>query len=377
MEQVNIDQERQKQAKQYARINRRLMLVNLAISTLYALAWLVFGWSSALKNGLLGGITSPWLLVPIFALIFGGVLLLINLPLSYYEGYVLPHRFGMSNQTLSGWISDEVKGGLISAVFGVIIIEIVYLFLRVASDTWWLWTALVLLVFTVLLSNLAPVLIFPLFYKTIPLGEEYAGLSQRLMALFAQAGARVQGVYQFDMSRRTKAANAALTGLGATRRIILGDTLLKEFTPDEVETVMAHELGHHVNKDIPTGIIVESLITLVGLFLANLGLQWGVGLFKFEGVWDIAALPLFMLVMGLYGLITMPLTNGYSRWRESRADEYALKATRKPAAFASAMTRLANQNLSDVDPEPWVEALLYSHPALSRRIRMAQEFEKS
>ena len=372
MEQVNLDPERQKQAKQYARISRRLMIVDLGISAVYTFAWLVLGWSSGLKNHFLQGVTSPWLLVPLFTLIFGGILLLINLPLSYYEGFVLPHRFGISNQTLSGWISDEIKGGLLSGVFGLVVIEIIYFFLRVTADTWWLWTAALLLLFTVILSNLAPVLIFPLFNKSTPLGEEYAELSARLMALFTKAGTHVQGVYQFDMSRRTKAANAALTGLGSTRRIILGDTLLREFSIDEVETVMAHELGHQVNKDIPTGIFVQSLITLVGLFLANLGLQWGVSIFKFDGVWDIAALPLFMFVMGIFGLITMPLTNTYSRWRERRADEYALRATGKPAAFASAMTRLANQNLADVDPEPWVEIILYSHPALNRRIRMAE-----
>jgi STE24 endopeptidase len=175
------------------------------------------------------------------------------------------------------------------------------------------------------------------------------------------------------MSKRTKAANAALTGLGNTRRIILGDTLLKEFTPDEIETVLAHELGHHVHKDIPAGMLISALLTLGGLYIAALGLNWGVTYFGFEGVSDIAALPLFMLVMGLYGLVTMPLSNAYSRWRERRADQYALEATGNGQAYASALTRLANQNLAEADPEPWVEFLLYSHPSLSSRIAMAEK----
>ena len=179
------------------------------------------------------------------------------------------------------------------------------------------------------------------------------------------------------MSRRTKSANAALTGLGNTRRIILGDTLLNEFTDDEIETVMAHELGHQVNHDIPIGIVVESLLTLVGLFLASIVLHWGVAAFGFTGPDDIAAFPVFLISMGLYGLITMPLTNAFSRWREKRADAYALEAARNPQAFASAMTRLANQNLADADPEAWVEFLLYSHPALSKRIAMAQKVTAS
>jgi STE24 endopeptidase len=149
---------------------------------------------------------------------------------------------------------------------------------------------------------------------------------------------------------------------------------VENFTDDEIETVLAHELGHHVNRDIPTGILVESVMTLGGLYLAHLGLRWGVNYFGFEGVWDIAAFPLFMLVMVAYGLVTMPLGNAFSRWRERRADAYALKATGKGQAYASALTRLANQNLAEVDPEPWVEFLLYSHPALGKRIEMAEKY---
>jgi STE24 endopeptidase len=176
------------------------------------------------------------------------------------------------------------------------------------------------------------------------------------------------------MSRRTKAANAALTGLGNTRRILLGDTLLDEFTDDEIETVLAHELGHHVHKDTPAGIVIGTALTLIGFYISSLLLNRGAAYFGFDGPADIAALPVFLLAMGAYGLITMPLENATSRWRERRADEYALRVTRKPKAFASAMTRLANQNLADVDPEPWVEFLLYSHPALRKRIAMAEKF---
>jgi STE24 endopeptidase len=224
----------------------------------------------------------------------------------------------------------------------------------------------------VLLANLAPVLLLPLFYKFKPLSDDHADLVNRLLRLAEQAGTHVRGVYQFDMSRRTKAANAALTGLGNTRRILLGDTLLNDFTSDEIVTVLAHELAHHVHKDIPIGIIVESAVTLIGLFLASLGLTWGVEAFGFQGPADIAALPLLALVMGAYGLLTMPLTNAYSRWRERRADEYALIATGDGPAYASALARLANQNLADADPPGWMVFLFYSHPPLNRRIAMAQ-----
>jgi Zn-dependent protease with chaperone function len=176
------------------------------------------------------------------------------------------------------------------------------------------------------------------------------------------------------MSRRTKAANAALVGLGSSRRIILGDVLLDEFTTDEIETVIAHELGHQVHRDIPRGILFSTLLTVGGLYLASLGLNWAVEVLGFGSVANIATLPLLGIVLGLYGLLTMPLENAYSRNREVAADRFALQATGNGPAFASALTRLANQNLAEVDPEPWVELLLYSHPALSKRIAMAETY---
>jgi STE24 endopeptidase len=375
MEYAQLDPERQKTAKEYSRIKRRLMLVDLGITALYVIAWLMFGWSAALRDWLVQYTNNPWLLVPLYAAVFGAFYYLIGLPLSYFSGFVLPHRYGQSNQSLRGWVTDQVKGLLIGAVLGLIVLQVIYAVLRTYPDTWWIWASLLLLLFNVLLANIAPVLLFPIFYKFVPLGDEYSDLVDRLKKLSERAGTRVKGVYKFDMSRRTKSANAALTGLGSTRRIILGDTLLDEFTNDEIETVLAHELGHHVNKDIPLGMAFETVSTFVSLFLASLALRWGAAQFGFASPADIAALPVFLLVMGFYGLVTMPLGNAFSRWREVKADRYALETTRNGPAFASAMTRLANQNLAEVDPEPWVEFLLYSHPALEKRIRMAEGYK--
>jgi STE24 endopeptidase len=371
MERPDLDPVRQETAREYARIRRRLLLADLVMGGVYALAWLLAGWSRGLRDFLGGVASNDWLIVAGFIAIFGGVYALINLPLGYYSGYILPHRFGLSTQTIWGWVTDQVKGLAIGGAIGLLVVEVIYWVLRSAPETWWLWAGAILWLFNVLLANLAPVLLMPLFFKVKPLGEEHGDLVGRLVRLAENSRTKVRGVFQFDLSRRTRAANAALTGLGNTRRIILGDTLLSEFTPDEIETVLAHELGHHVHRDIPVGILIESLLTLAGLYLAHLGLNLGIRSFGFESAGDVAAVPLFALVMGIYGLATMPLSNGYSRWRERRADEYALKATGKGAAYASALTRLANQNLADVDPEPWVEFLLHSHPALSRRIKMA------
>ena len=373
MSAVSLDPQRQQEAKAYARISHRLLAVEVALSALYTAAWLFLGWSTWLKAILAGLTTSVWLLVAGFGLVFGAAYYLLELPLSYYAGFVLPHRFHLSTQTVMGWIGDQVKGTLLAAVLGGALLEAIYAVLRATPDGWWLWAGGLMLLVNVALTQLAPVLIFPLFFKFVPLGQEHAELADRLMRLAERADAHVRGVFKFDMSRRTKAANAAVVGLGNTRRIILGDTLLQEFTPDEIETVLAHELGHHVHRDIPLGIAVESVVTLGGLWLASLGLRWSVAVLRFAGPADVAALPVLALVMGAYALVTMPLGNAFSRWRERRADEYALHSTNKAAAYAAALTRLANQNLSEAEPEPWVEFLLYSHPALGKRIAMAQK----
>ena len=374
MVETELDLKRQKEAKRYSRIRHRLIVVDTIFGGVYALAWLYLGWSKQLKESLLRFTTNDWMLVAGFGIIFGGIYYLLTLPLSYYEGFLLPHRFGMSNQSRSEWIVDQAKGLGIGLLLGGMILEIIYTVLRAAPDTWWIFAGLILLFLNVLLANLAPVILFPIFYKFEPLEDDYQQLADRLIHLASEANTYVRGVFKFDMSRRTNAANAALTGLGNTRRIILGDTLLKEFTDDEIETVLAHELGHHVHKDIPIGILIESTLTLGGLYFASLALKWGTQYFGFENQADIAALPLFILVIGIYGLLLMPLTNAYSRWREVKADQYALSSTGLGEAYASALVRLANQNLADVDPEPWVVFLLHSHPPLQKRIEMAKSY---
>ena len=372
MEAAPLDPERQAQAKVYARIRRRLMLVNLGFNAIYTLLWLLTGLALTVKRFMLVYTDNDWLLVAGFAFAFGAAATAYELPMAYYSGFVLPHRYGMSNQSLREWLWDNIKGLLVAGPIGLLMLEVIYLILRTAPDIWWLLAAGFLLVFNVILGSLFPVLIAPLFNKYTPLDEEHADLAERLVKLAERANTTVKGVYQFDLSRQTNAANAALAGIGNTRRIILGDTLINEFTPEEIETVLAHELGHQVNKDIPLGIVFGSVSTLAGLYLTALGLEWGVGYFGYASVADIAALPLFGLALGVFGMVTMPLGNAFSRWRERKADAYALEATNNANAFASAMTRLANQNLADVEPAGWVEFLLHSHPALNKRIAAAQ-----
>lgn len=370
----SLDLERQKQAKEYARIKRRLWLVDQAFSLVYAFLWLFLSWSTGLRDWLSQFTQNDWLLVAGFAAIFGGIYFILNLPLGYYAGFILPHRYELSTQSFKDWLVDQGKSLMIGIPLGLFLVEIVYLTLRVTGDAWWLWLTGGMLLFSVLLTNLSPILIMPIFNKFTPLSDEHADLADRLMRLAEGAGAKVRGVYKMDMSRRTHQANAALMGIGNTRRIVLGDTMIDEFSADEIETVLAHELGHHVHNDIPWMIAVGTLITGLGFFLISLAMDWAIGAFGLSGLADPASLPALMILISLYQLIVMPIDNAFSRWRENLADDYALQATGKPKAFASAFVRLANQNLGEVDPEAWVVLLFYSHPPLNARIQKAENW---
>ena len=223
---------------------------------------LVAGWSLALRQWAESVTANPWLEVALYAVVLGAIYTILSLPLDYYTGYTLPHRYGLSTQSRAGWVTDTLKELGLSAVFGLAALEVLYWLLRTFPEWWWVIMAALAWLFIVAMAQLAPVLLMPIFYKFRPLDDPE--LVRRLTALAEQAGARVRGVYVMDMSSRTTAANAMLTGLGSTRRIILGDTLLRNYSEDEIETVLAHELAHHVHNDLPKGLAVEAVLIFVG-----------------------------------------------------------------------------------------------------------------
>lgn len=375
----SLDPQRQIKARQYAAIQRRWMLVELALGVVYLAAWLAGGWSVAVRGALESAAIGPWRLEDSWwALVLGEALaiglpwLIVTLPISFHTGFTLPHHYGQSTQGLGGWVADGLKGLGVATVLGAPLLVGLFGLIRSAPATWWLWATLLYTLVTAVLAAVAPVIILPLFFHQTPLTEDHADLKERLLGLAKRTGTQVDGVYRIDMSRRTRAANAALTGLGRTRRILLGDTLLDAFSADEIETVLAHELGHHVHHDIPLALAVDTALNAIGFAMVFAGLNLGVTLFSLAGPTDPASLPWMGLLLGAFGLLTMPLSNAYSRWRESLADDFSLEVTQKPDAFASAMTRLANQNLAEAEPAAWVVFLLYSHPPLHARIEKAR-----
>jgi len=347
------------------------MVVELAASAALVLGFLLSGASTWLKAALVSaGLSSAWVLTAAYlALVLVGYTV-VTLPLTWWAGYVEPHRYGLSTQTPRSWLVDQLKSLALSLAFGLAAGEVIYWLLRTFPSTWWAWASAFLLAATVFLGFISPVLILPIFYRLVPLDD--ADLVGRIGRLAERTGRHVAGVYTINLSARTTAANALFMGLGRTQRIALGDTLYAEYSADEIETIVAHELGHQVHHDLYQGLVLQGLLLVGSLYLAHLFLGWGVARFGFAGPGDVAALPLVLIAAGLFSLVTMPLANGYSRWRERLADRFSIQATGKPGAFARAMIRLANQNLSEADPPRWVVWLLYSHPPIGERIALAE-----
>ncbi len=377
---VEIDRERQVKAKEFARIRRRLSYVNMGIAAVGVCLLLFTGLAGWIRDQLRSLNWQPvhgWfpLQVVCFFLIVMLGYEIITAPSGYY-GFTLSRRYGLSVMTLKSWLRDVLVGLVLEVAPGIAALELIYLLLAAQPDSWWLWVGLVMLFFSVVMANLAPVLLFPLFYTFRPMPE--SELTQRLLALAKRANTHVRGVYTFDMSRKTTAANAALMGLGNTRRIVLGDTMLDRYTHEEIEVALAHELGHHVHHDIWKLILSQSLFTLAGLYVANVVLHWAVqSQHLYAGLADVATLPLLLALTALFGFIVMPLSNSFSRYMEYQADEYALQSTRKIESFKGMMTRLANQNLSDVEPSPVIEFFFYDHPAIGKRLKHADKFIQS
>lgn len=296
-----------------------------------------------------------------------------SLPLGFYTGFLLERRYGLSNERIGRWLTDQLKSFAIGLVLGGVAVALLYFLIRRSPTWWWLSAGGVFTLLIVGLTNVAPVVLLPLFYTVRPLGRE--SLRVRLLGLAERAGARVLGAYEWGLADKTKKANAALTGVGATRRILVSDTMLAEYSDEEIEVVLAHEIAHHVHGDIWKGIVFEGSLILAGFYLASRLLAALSGSIGLRGVEDVAGLPLLLIAAGAVSLLTVPVAHAMSRAYERAADRFALDLTRNPAAFVSAMRRLGAQNLAEEDPSRVVQWLFYSHPPIRERIAAAQSFK--
>jgi STE24 endopeptidase len=356
-------------AERYHRLQFVLSLGSFTLGVVYLVAILISGAAAALASAAATVSGAWWARVTLVAAGMGAGQTVLAFPLRWLRGFWLPRRYGLLHQSLGSWLADRAKAAVLGGVLGLGGVLVIYGLLG-ATRWWWLVAAAVFFVVGIALAALFPVLIMPLFYKLTPLAD--SDLAATLLALAGRAGVAVVGVWVVDESRKSRTANAAVVGLGRTRRIILYDTLASGFRREEVEAVLAHELGHHVHGDLRRGLIVQGALTLVTFWLAGRLMDAGVGLWGLGGLADPAGLPWLALVMLGLGALQLPLANGFSRWIERQADDFALRLTGDPAAFIGAMERLGELNLAERRPHRLKELLLYSHPALDRRIARAR-----
>jgi STE24 endopeptidase len=353
-------------AKKYNKIKLIVGVSKGIASFILIFLFVASGYSLILQNYLTEFFSNSYLLFISFIIVTGTAAGIIFFPVNYYTEYYIEHKYNVSNQTFIKWIWENTKTLLVSGVIGIPVLLLFFYSLNKFNLLWWLPFAIILFILSVILARIVPVFILPLFYKIIPVESE--DLKNRIQALAKDAGIKVENVYKFNLSKNTKKANAAFTGIGKSKRILLGDTLLEGYSADEIETVIAHELGHYKKKHIIKNIIIGTASSFLTLFLIaylyNLSLPW----FGFTSIVQIAAIPLLSLWAMIIGLILNPLSNLLSRKFEYEADEYAIKSTNKREAFISTLEKLTDQNLGDREPHPFVEWFFYSHPSIKNRV---------
>jgi len=365
------------EARRYNRIRRWLGIADFVVGFVFLVVLLATGWSEWLRDlSFRLGLQNYSLSLFMYLVLLLGIGKALSIGLEYY-GFRLERRFKLSNQRFGSWIWDETKAFLVGLVMGSVVVELLYFTIRQWPQHWWMLAWVLFMGLFILLAQLAPVVLFPIFYKFEPLENE--DLRRRLVVLSEHAGTRVRGVYRWKLSEKSKKANAALTGLGNTRRIILADTLLDNYSPEEIEAVLAHELGHQVHRHILKSILVQAAITFVGFWAANWALHYAIDhhMFDFDQMSDFANLPLLALVSVVLSFLLMPALNAYSRFNERQADRYAFESIASIGPLISSMNKLAEQNLAERMPSKWVEWFFHSHPSISRRLAAAEEWGRT
>ncbi|MCI0335800.1 MAG: M48 family metallopeptidase [Planctomycetes bacterium] len=359
------------EARRYGRIHLALTLADMAVDVIYlGLMAFVFGpridaWLAGFAP--LAGEKSTLRLLALFGVVIG-LHILVSLPLSFYSGYVVEHQFGLSNQSIRRWLRNWSLGNVLAVLLGAVLNVGLFWIIWHTGTYWWLIAAAAFFVVSVALGQLAPVVIVPLFYKVEPLDN--AELLERMKRLAAGTGLTIEGVYRLGLSADTSKANAMLAGLGRTRRVLMGDTLLERFSPDEIEVIFAHEIGHHVHRHIPKMIATGVVTSLAGFWLLDQVITWWANIPSAADA-PTSALPLVMFTLTAFMLILAPLQNAISRHYERQCDRYALVRTGKPAVYRTAFYKLARLNKADMEPNPMEVILLHSHPPIAERLAMA------
>ncbi|MFW6134025.1 MAG: M48 family metallopeptidase [Elusimicrobiota bacterium] len=370
-----IDRQKQNIAKKYFLSKFYISKINTLVSLIFGLLIIFTGISAGLSIWSKNISSVRIIYTAIYFLALFTLFYIISIPFSYINSFKTEHKYNFSNQSLKEWVIDSIKSYSVSLILGLIVMNTIYFIIVNSPDFWWFWLGIALLFYSVILQHLAPVLLIPIFYKLHPLEDE--DLKQKLYNLAEKAKVKIIGIYTIDLSQKTKKANAALTGLGKTRRILLGDTLIDDYDKGEIETVIAHELGHHIHKHIPKLILIQGSFTMISAFILFKLLPGILNYLNQGSVSNINSFPVLVITAGFISFFTNPINLWISRVFESQSDDTALKLSQKPKKFISTMCKFANQYLSYANPPKIIKLFEFSHPPISERIQKAEEFESA
>jgi STE24 endopeptidase len=348
------------------------VVINGVIFFIALTSIILSGFGMHLEKLILKYSSSEYLSFIIFVLVLSIILALINFPINFYSEYFLEKKYNLSNQTLAKYLTDKLKALLVSALIGVPLLIVLYYLLKNFPDEWWLFFSIVLFFFTVLMAQIFPIFILPLFFKLKPI--EDAELINEIKKISEKTNFKFSKIYSFDLSSKTKKANAALTGIGNSKKIIIGDTLLNLLSINEIITVLAHEIGHFKLKHIPKSIFLSTLNSFLTIYIISELYKFSISEFGYNSVSQISAFPFLIFWSSLISLIVAPIFNFISRMFEYQADNFAVQLTGKPEVFKSALDKLYDKNLSDKEPHPLVELVLYSHPSYKKRIGNIEKY---
>jgi len=368
-----LDKERQLQAKRYEKEKRLLGLAGTVLSLVILLAVYYSGLSAWLANLNLGN-SIIWTFL-VYVVSFQTILVIFGFPLSFYSSYIHEHQWNFSNQTIKSWVWEQVKSFFVGLIIMFLILGLLFWIMALYPQKWWLIAGLAMALVSVIFATLVPVVILPIFNKYMPIQNKE--LTDALGKILSKAGLKSGGFFKEDTSRQTKKENAFLAGLGKTRRVVLADNLMKHMSAPEIESIIAHEVGHFKYRHIWKNITIGTLQQMVIFYILNVEMKLIFPQFLSSTVWNLTLFPLFVILMAtISGFLFGPISHFLSRCFERQADHYALKVIEDKKVFMTALTGLADRNLSNAYPEWWVKLLYYSHPPVGERLRKAEEFDK-
>lgn len=368
-----LDKEKQLQAKRYEKEKRLLGLASMALSLVILLGFYFSRLSAWLANINIGN-SIIWTFI-LYVLAFQMILVFFGFPLSFYSSYIHEHKWNFSNHTVKSWLWEQIKGFLVGLILMLILLGLLFWIMAVYPQNWWLIAGLAFAFVSVIMATIFPVVILPIFNKYTPV--ENKELTDTLERILSEGGLRSSGFFKEDMSRQTKKENAFLAGLGKTRRVVLGDNLMENMSVPEIESIIAHEVGHYKNKHIWKNLVIGTLEGVIAFFILNLAMRSVYAQFLSSTSWNLTLFPVFVIMAGgISVFLFSPFSNALSRYFEKKADRYALENIQDKKTFMTAMAGLADRNLSNAYPEWWVKLLYYSHPPVGERLAMAENHKK-